>query len=90
MKFYRLENCDYPAVVWAKDKEQAIEKYSEEVCEINNEYVYDISEIDVDDVLKYILKMGDGGDDDIKMFGQAARLVNIIRQDEAFVVGWEA
>ena len=92
MKFYEF-NGDFPytAIIYAKNKEEALKIYQEQVCELDKEELSLMPRIvDVDVIAKEIREDATKGNfpelDDAKIHGIGNWFFDILTAEEPFVV----
>ena len=89
MKFYDFQGSEYDAVIWAKDIDDALRKYKEDICD---EGLIECHVIDIDGLQKYMVenfkKCTSIEDDDNEMSNGAIKevLYNIITSDATQVI----
>lgn len=100
MKFYYFDNnFPYKAVIYAESEAKAIEKYEEEVCEIddldNEQKIANLGELPVNDVVHDLQKMLDSrsegilDDSDFQTGGLAGLFWSIVISEWPVTVWFE-
>ena len=88
MKFYHFEEArfDYDAIIWAENKQEALKKYREDVCDVIPREHYRPRKIDVDIVFQMMVDIERDDDREVRAHGEIGELYKIITSKEPIVV----